>query len=77
MKTGILLWFQIPLWVCFSVSLRNLVNRLPVDDASAQITFLEMSLGGFAWIHNLTIPDPTLILPITMGLANLTIIEVS
>lgn len=76
-KAGLLLWFQIPLWVCFSVSLRNLVSKLPVDDVAAEITLLEMSVGGVGWIHNLLAPDPTFILPVTMGLANLAIIEVS
>lgn len=76
-KTGLLLWFQIPLWVCYSVSLRNLVNKLPVDDVAAEITVLELALGGTGWFHNLIAPDPTFILPVTMGLANLAIVEVS
>lgn len=76
-KAGLLLWFQIPLWVCFSVSLRNLVSKLPVDDIAAEITVLELSLGGVGWIQNLTMPDPTFILPLTLGLTNLAIIEVS
>lgn len=75
-KAGLLIWFQLPLWICFSVSLRNLVNRMPVDDAAAQITFLELSLGGIGWIHNLTLPDTALVLPLLMGIANLAIIEV-
>lgn len=77
MKAGVLLLFQIPTWICFSVSLRNMAYMLPVQDASAQIIFLEMSVGGFSWIPNLIAADSTLILPITLGLVNLTIIEVS
>lgn len=50
---------------------------LPVRDAAAEVTFLELSLGGFAWIPSLAAPDPTFILPVILGLTNLTIIEVS
>lgn len=50
---------------------------LPVQDASAEITFLELSVGGFAWVPNLVAGDTTFILPLTLGLTNLAIIEVS
>ncbi|XP_001653719.2 mitochondrial inner membrane protein COX18 [Aedes aegypti] len=76
-KTMILLWGQIPLWVMMSVSIRNMVHMLP-DPSSieAQITFTELTLGGFGWIPNLTEVDQSLILPVAMGLINLTIIEI-
>lgn len=76
-KTMIVLWGQIPLWVIMSVSIRNLVHMLP-DPSSidAQITFTELTLGGFGWIPNLTEVDHSLILPVAMGLINLTIIEI-
>lgn len=75
-KTTLLIFFQIPLWVSLSVSLRNLVYQLPHQDISAQLTFTELSLGGFGWIPNLTVADSSLILPVTFGLLNLAIIEV-
>ncbi|KAH8364218.1 hypothetical protein KR084_003972 [Drosophila pseudotakahashii] len=77
MKTMIVLWGQIPLWIFQSVALRNLVYMLP-DPMSiqAQIVTTEMTIGGFGWIPNLTVVDSSYILPVTLGLINLAIIEV-
>uniref|UniRef100_A0A1A9ZF30 Membrane insertase YidC/Oxa/ALB C-terminal domain-containing protein n=1 Tax=Glossina pallidipes TaxID=7398 RepID=A0A1A9ZF30_GLOPL len=76
-KTFIVLWGQIPLWIFQSVALRNLVNMLP-DPTSlqAQIVVTEMTIGGFGWIPNLTEVDSSYILPVTLGIINLAIIEV-
>lgn len=72
-----MLWGQIPLWIFQSVALRNLVNMLP-DPTSlqAQIVVTEMTIGGFGWIPNLTEVDSSYILPVTLGIINLAIIEV-
>ncbi|XP_039489155.1 cytochrome c oxidase assembly protein COX18, mitochondrial [Drosophila santomea] len=77
MKTMIVLWGQIPLWIFQSVALRNLVYMLP-DPTSiqAQIVTTEMTIGGFGWIPNLTVVDNSYILPVALGLINLAIIEV-
>ncbi|XP_033158158.1 cytochrome c oxidase assembly protein COX18, mitochondrial [Drosophila mauritiana] len=77
MKTMIVLWGQIPLWIFQSVALRNLVYMLP-DPTSiqAQIVTTEMTVGGFGWIPNLTVVDNSYILPVALGLINLAIIEV-
>lgn len=75
-KASVLLWVQLPMWICLSVSFRNLVYMLPKRDIDAQITFTELTVGGVAWIPNLVMPDTSLILPITLGLVNLLIIEV-
>lgn len=64
------------MWVVISVSLRNLIYMLPNRDLDALVTFNELCIGGIAWIPNLTIPDHSLILPITLGIVNLLIIEV-
>lgn len=76
-KTMVVLWGQIPLWVVMSVAIRNMVHLLP-DPSSidAQITFAELTLGGFGWIPNLTVVDNSFILPVAMGLINFTIIEI-
>lgn len=50
---------------------------LPTNDVSAQITFMELSLGGFGWIPSLAAADSSFILPVTLGLTNLAIIEVN
>ncbi|SPP85381.1 cytochrome c oxidase assembly protein COX18, mitochondrial [Drosophila guanche] len=76
MKTIIVLWGQIPLWIFQSVALRNLVYMLPDPTTlQAQITATEMTIGGFGWIPNLTVVDNSYILPVALGLLNLSIIE--
>ena len=76
-KATIVILFQIPLWVTQSWGIRNLIYMQP-DPTSlkAQLITSEMVFGGFGWIPNLTVVDHSLILPVTLGLLNLTIIEV-
>ncbi|KAJ8927885.1 hypothetical protein NQ314_019629 [Rhamnusium bicolor] len=74
-KASLLLWFQIPMWISLSVALRNLVYMLPTQDLDAKLTFTELTVGGFGFIPNLTIVDSSLILPMALGIINLTIIE--
>lgn len=64
------------MWISLSISLRNLVYMLPDQDLSAKLTFTELSVGGFGFIPNLTEMDSSLILPVTLGIINLAIIEV-
>lgn len=76
-KTMILLWIQLPLWIFQSVAIRNLVYMLPNPNSiEAQITFSELTMGGFLWIPNLIEVDSSFILPIAMGIINLAIIEI-
>ncbi|XP_046651204.1 cytochrome c oxidase assembly protein COX18, mitochondrial-like [Daphnia pulicaria] len=75
-KATVLLWGQIPLWVCMSVALRNMAMMLPVQTIDAQILYLSLSTGGFGWIPNLTEVDHSLILPVFMALTNLAIIQI-
>lgn len=75
-KASLVIWLQIPIWVCTSFALRNLVQVESQFDAAAMITFTELTVGGFGWIPNLTVPDHSLVLPIVFGLSNLAIIEV-
>ncbi|XP_023015149.2 cytochrome c oxidase assembly protein COX18, mitochondrial [Leptinotarsa decemlineata] len=74
-KASLLLWFQIPMWISLSVALRNLVYMLPNQDFDAKLTFTELTIGGLGFIPNLTEVDASGILPIALGLLNLTIIE--
>ncbi|XP_037939101.1 cytochrome c oxidase assembly protein COX18, mitochondrial [Teleopsis dalmanni] len=76
-KTLIVLWGQIPLWICQSVALRNIVQMLPDPNSlQAQVAFTELTIGGFGWIPNLTQVDSSYILPVALGLINLSIIQV-
>lgn len=75
-KTLIILWGQIPLWICQSVAIRNLVYIQPNPDSiQAQIAYAELTVGGFGWIPNLTDVDHSFILPVALGLINLSIIQ--
>lgn len=74
LKASLVVWFQIPIWICMSFALRNLVYMTSGDPA-AMVTFMEMSAGGIGWIPNLTEPDHSWILPVAFGLTNLSIIE--
>ncbi|XP_068205035.1 cytochrome c oxidase assembly protein COX18, mitochondrial [Palaemon carinicauda] len=76
-KASLVLWFQIPLWIGMSISLRNMASMMPHQDAAAQILFLQLSTGGVSWIPNLTEVDHSLILPVAMGITNLLITEVN
>ncbi|XP_060535800.1 cytochrome c oxidase assembly protein COX18, mitochondrial [Cylas formicarius] len=75
LKSTLLVWVQIPMWVSLSVGLRNLVYMLPYGDPRAQVTLLELTVGGFGFIPNLTVADQSWILPVTLGLLNLAIVE--
>lgn len=74
-KASLLVLFQIPMWVSLSVALRNLVYMLPHSDVQAQLTYTELSLGGFSVIQNLTDVDTSWVFPVTLGIINLAIVE--
>lgn len=76
LKSTLVIWLQLPVWICTSFALRNLVQMQPVADTAALITFTELTVGGFGWIPNLTVPDHSLILPILFGITNLAVIEI-
>lgn len=72
----VILLGQIPLWIIQSVSIRNLLSLLPnPDEITAQIAYTELTVGGFLWVPNLTQVDASFILPIALGVVNLSIIE--
>lgn len=59
------------------MALRNLVTMMPDPTTiQAQIVATELTIGGFGWIPNLTQVDSSYILPVTLGVINLAIIEV-
>lgn len=77
LKTFCVIWGQIPLWIVQSMALRNVLNMQPDPSAlQAQLTFVELTVGGCAWFPNLTEVDGSLIMPVALGLLNLAIIEV-
>ncbi|KAM6980216.1 cytochrome c oxidase assembly protein COX18, mitochondrial [Aplochiton taeniatus] len=72
-KASVVVWVQLPMWVCLSLALRSLSLGLG-DTASALHT--ELAAGGALWFSDLTIPDSTWIMPISLGLVNLIIVEI-
>ncbi|KAG2184386.1 hypothetical protein INT43_000295 [Umbelopsis isabellina] len=68
-KSFLLPWFQIPLFVCMSFSIRGMVL--------APETFESLSSGGFAWVTDLTARDPTMIFPIAIGMSNFLNVELN
>lgn len=75
-KGFIVLWTQIPLWISISAALRNLCYMLPPGHTNAEAIFLQLTTGGFGWVVNLIDVDHYWIIPISVGLFNLTNIEV-
>ncbi|XP_062331816.1 cytochrome c oxidase assembly protein COX18, mitochondrial [Osmerus eperlanus] len=71
-KASVLVWVQLPMWVCLSLALRNL--SLGMSEASMALQ-LELSAGGALWFPDLTLPDATWIMPVSLGLINLLIVE--
>ncbi|CDQ62342.1 unnamed protein product [Oncorhynchus mykiss] len=72
-KASLLVWVQLPMWVCLSLALRNL--SLGVSDAATALQ-TELAVGGTLWFSDLTLPDSTWIMPVSLGLINLLITEV-
>ncbi|XP_054847577.1 cytochrome c oxidase assembly protein COX18, mitochondrial [Eublepharis macularius] len=73
LKASLLIWIQIPVWVFVSIALRNFsIGRPTSEGFSIQE---QLSTGGTLWFTDLTAPDPTLVLPIALGLLNLLIVE--
>ncbi|KAL2089111.1 hypothetical protein ACEWY4_016010 [Coilia grayii] len=71
-KASVIVWVQIPMWVCVSLALRN----LSLGTTHTPAVFQELSAGGALWFSDLTLPDSLWILPISLGLTNLLITEI-
>ncbi|XP_064458077.1 cytochrome c oxidase assembly protein COX18, mitochondrial-like [Ornithodoros turicata] len=76
-KSTVVMLVQIPVWISFSVALRNMAFMMPYQDMAAQALFLELSVGGALWFTNLTVPDPLFIMPVLLGAVNLLNIEMN
>lgn len=72
-KASLLVWVQLPMWVCVSLALRNISVGLEHILSGLQH---ELAAGGTLWFPDLTVPDSTWIIPVSLGLINLLITEV-
>ncbi|XP_063043807.1 cytochrome c oxidase assembly protein COX18, mitochondrial isoform X2 [Engraulis encrasicolus] len=71
-KASVIVWVQIPMWVCVSLALRN----LSLGNTHTPEVFQQLTAGGALWFSDLTMPDSLWILPITLGVTNLLITEI-
>ncbi|KAK7482301.1 hypothetical protein BaRGS_00026429, partial [Batillaria attramentaria] len=76
-KSSLVLWFQIPLWICLSFALRNMSGAVPTaaTDLEPRVLCADLKTEGALWFPDLTVPDATWILPLAMGITNLLNIE--
>ncbi|KAL8619223.1 hypothetical protein ACOMHN_050005 [Nucella lapillus] len=76
-KSSLVLWFQIPMWVCLSFALRNMTGFVPAAASTTESLALcpDLQTEGTLWFPDLTAPDSTWVLPLLLGLTNLLNIE--
>lgn len=75
-KTTIMVWFQIPIWICHSIGIRNILTMQPDPSSPRALMLLrQLAMGGCLWIPNLMQPDGCLILPVVWCITNLINIE--
>ncbi|XP_067413108.1 cytochrome c oxidase assembly protein COX18, mitochondrial [Emydura macquarii macquarii] len=73
-KASLVMWIQIPVWVFVSIALRNC--SVGAADSEVLAVQEQLSTGGTLWFTDLTVPDSTWILPVSLGLLNLLIVEI-
>ncbi|XP_014643440.1 PREDICTED: mitochondrial inner membrane protein COX18 isoform X2 [Ceratotherium simum simum] len=73
-KATLLVWIQLPMWIFMSVALRNFSTGathsegFPIQE--------QLASGGVLWFPDLTALDSTWILPVSVGVINLLIVEI-
>eukprot|EP00092_Neocalanus_flemingeri_P009418 GFUD01010132.1.p1 GENE.GFUD01010132.1~~GFUD01010132.1.p1 ORF type:complete len:348 (-),score=86.68 GFUD01010132.1:718-1761(-) len=74
-------YIQIPAWIFTSVAIRNMATmRHSLErrlDSPIEERFYQFSSEGLAWCQNLSVPDPTFVLPVLVGLTFATTIYIS
>ncbi|GBM24152.1 Cytochrome c oxidase assembly protein COX18, mitochondrial [Araneus ventricosus] len=73
-KTVLLSLFQVPLWIVFSISLRNL-TFMSQSSNSVPDALNALKYEGLLWFPDLTCPD-MIVIPILLLFVNLTLTEV-
>ncbi|XP_018425896.1 PREDICTED: mitochondrial inner membrane protein COX18 [Nanorana parkeri] len=73
-KASLIMWIQIPMWIFVSVALRNF-SFCTSGSTTGMMLHKQLQEGGALWFPDLTVPDSTWILPISLGLINLLIVE--
>ncbi|XP_068972975.1 cytochrome c oxidase assembly protein COX18, mitochondrial [Bombus flavifrons] len=76
-KSVAMVLLQAPIWISFSVAVRNMCYVLPQISPATVKDFQELTTGGFGWIQNLVDIDHFFILPILFGFSHLVTMEVN
>ncbi|XP_074647552.1 cytochrome c oxidase assembly protein COX18, mitochondrial-like [Tubulanus polymorphus] len=76
-KASLVVWIQLPMWICLSFALRNMSGYVPIKGVEATVLAPGFVNEGALWFSNLCLADTTFILPVTLGLLNLIIIEMN
>uniref|UniRef100_A0A8C6S2M5 Cytochrome c oxidase assembly factor COX18 n=1 Tax=Neogobius melanostomus TaxID=47308 RepID=A0A8C6S2M5_9GOBI len=66
-KASILVLVQVPVWISLSLAFRELSLDSSVYSA--------LAAGGALWFRDLTVPDSTWIIPVSLGLTNLLLVR--
>ncbi|XP_048220510.1 cytochrome c oxidase assembly protein COX18, mitochondrial isoform X1 [Perognathus longimembris pacificus] len=76
-KATVLVWIQLPMWIFMSVALRNFSTGAAHSEVCAGPSVQEqLASGGALWFPDLTALDSTWILPVSLGVINLLIVEI-
>ncbi|KAM7156560.1 cytochrome c oxidase assembly protein COX18, mitochondrial isoform 1-T1 [Molossus nigricans] len=74
-KATVLVWIQLPMWIFMSVALRNFSTGATHSEAGFSVQE-QLAAGGVLWFPDLTALDSTWILPVSVGVINLLIVEI-
>ncbi|XP_057585722.1 cytochrome c oxidase assembly protein COX18, mitochondrial isoform X2 [Hippopotamus amphibius kiboko] len=74
-KATVLVWIQLPMWIFMSVALRNFSTGATHSEAGFSVQE-QLATGGVLWFPDLTALDSTWILPVSVGIINLLIVEI-
>lgn len=74
-KATVLVWVQLPMWIFISVALRNFSTGAAHSEAGVSVQE-QLAAGGALWFPDLTAVDSTWILPVSVGVVNLLIVEI-
>ncbi|CAK9820679.1 Cytochrome c oxidase assembly protein COX18, mitochondrial [Anthophora plagiata] len=76
-KSVAILLLQAPVWISFSVAVRNMSYMLPKRNLVTFQDYSELTHGGFGWIQDLTDSDHFFVLPVFFVLSGLALIEIN
>ncbi|KOC59511.1 Mitochondrial inner membrane protein COX18 [Habropoda laboriosa] len=76
-KSVAIILLQAPIWLSFSVAVRNMSYMLPERTPVTFQDYLGLTHGGFGWIQDLTDIDHLFVLPIIFTFSGLILIEIN